>query len=109
ADALRALAICYARLGRHDEEIAAYAEALVIEPHADVRAVLLANRAEAFMVRGDILSAVRGYRQSLQEAPGSDAAPTTLWGLAVALDRSGDFSGALERIALARTYDAIDA
>src|SRR5262249_6232058 len=34
--------------------------------------------------------------------------PTTLWGLGVALDRSGDLDSGLDAIRLARTYDAKD-
>jgi tetratricopeptide (TPR) repeat protein len=111
AEALNDLAICYARLGKHEAEIAAYAEALAIEPHAESRAVLLANRAEAFMVRGRILNAVQGYRLSLDATPSAlyrRIGVTTMWGLGVALDRSGDLQGALAQIALARKYDPAD-
>ena len=111
AEALNDLAICYARLGKHEAEIAAYAEAIAIEPHAESRAVLLANRAEAFMVRGRILDAVRGYRQSMRSTPSAlygRIGVTTMWGLGVALDRSGDLQGALAQIALARRYDPAD-
>jgi tetratricopeptide (TPR) repeat protein len=111
-DTFSALAISYARLGRHEEEIKAYGKALLLEPHSWARATLLANRAEAYMVLGDITAAVAGYRQALSLlssiemiiGPGS----TTLWGLAVALDRAGDLDSGIAAIQLARTYDAAD-
>lgn len=112
AEAWAELAICYARLGRHEEETRAYAAALALEPHPTARSTLLANRAEAFMVMGDIIAAVSGYRASLAllSSPAEMArfAPTTLWGLAVALDRSGDLESGLDAIRLARTYDPQD-
>lgn len=111
AEAWRTLAVCYARLGRYADEIKAYDEALALEPHASTRALLLANQAEAFMVLGDITSAIEGYRAALASLGSLDMfryGVTTLWGLAVALDRSGDLEGALEHIRLARTYDQND-
>ncbi len=106
------LAICYAKLGRHAEEIKAYGEALALQPIAEHRALLLANRAEAYMVEGDVSAAVEGYRSALLLLTPYDMVngngPTTLWGLAVALDRSGDFAGAIEAVTMARTYDARD-
>ncbi|WP_437991724.1 tetratricopeptide repeat protein [Sorangium sp. So ce145] len=111
ADAWHALAVCYARLGRYTDEIEAYDEALVLEPHAASRALLLANQAEAYMALGDITSAVEGYRASLSTLGSLDMVRygvTTLWGLAVALDRSGDLEGGIENIRLARTYDRAD-
>ncbi len=64
------------------------------------------------MATGDITAAVDGYREAigLLSAPIElfTLGPTTLWGLAVALDRSGDLDGALETIRLARTYDPLD-
>ncbi|WP_437733976.1 tetratricopeptide repeat protein [Sorangium sp. So ce1335] len=111
ADASHALAVCYARLGRYTDEIKAYDEALALEPHAASRALLLANQAEAYMALGDITAAVEGYRAALATLGSLDMfryGVTTLWGLAVALDRSGDLEGALEHIRLARTYDRSD-
>ncbi|MBW2453130.1 MAG: hypothetical protein JRI68_01390 [Deltaproteobacteria bacterium] len=111
AAALTDLAVCYARLGKHDPEIDAYDRALAVQPHQDSRAILLANRAEGHMVRGDVIRAVRGYRQSLRETPSIRvhlSGVTTLWGLAVALDRSGDLRGALAHVEQARAYDPND-
>jgi tetratricopeptide (TPR) repeat protein len=106
------LAIAYAHAGRPEEEIKAYTEALAVQPIAHERSRLLANRAEAHMLLGNITAAVEGYRAALAllsvdfllRAVG----PTTLWGLAVALDRSGDLDGGLEAVRLARSYDAQD-
>ncbi|WP_437634614.1 tetratricopeptide repeat protein [Sorangium sp. So ce854] len=111
ADAWHALAVCYARLARYADEIEAYDEALALEPHTASRALLLANQAEAYMALGDITSAVEGYRAALATLGSLDMfryGVTTLWGLAVALDRSGDLEGAIEHIRLARTYDRSD-
>ncbi len=111
ADAWRELAICYARLGRHRDEIKAYGEALALEPHGRTRSQLLANRAEAYMALGDIIAAIEGYRAALAALSAREMfryGVTTLWGLAVALDRSGDLDGAMESIDLARSYDRTD-
>ncbi|AKT44131.1 tetratricopeptide repeat protein [Chondromyces crocatus] len=111
SEVYRDLAVCYARLDRHDEEIRAYGEALALEPHAGPRSLLLSNRAEAFMAIGDITQAVAGYRASLALLGTREMfshGVTTLWGLSVGLDRSGDLESALENIRLARTYDPRD-
>jgi tetratricopeptide (TPR) repeat protein len=112
ARALNSLAIGYARLGMHQQEIDAYDRAIVLQPDPQAHAILLANQAEAFMALGSIIRAVRGYKASLGATPGAlmiDSGVTTLWGLAVSLDRSGDLDGALERIRTARSYDPVDA
>ena len=111
AEAWQELAICYARLRRQREEIKAYDQALALEPHSGPRSTLLANRAEAFMVLGDITAAVEGYRAALSTLSTRELyryGVTTLWGLGVALDRSGDLDGAIEHIQLARQYDRTD-
>jgi len=54
---------------------------------------------------------VRGYRDSLAATPSIATlryGVTTHWGLAAALDRSGDLSAALDHIRVARTYDPGD-
>jgi tetratricopeptide (TPR) repeat protein len=111
SEAWQRLAVCHARLGRWDDEIKAYTEALALEPHPGPRATLLANRAEAYMVLGDVTAAVEGYRAALASLGSLDMfryGVTALWGLAVALDRSGDLEDALASIQLARTYDRTD-
>ena len=102
---LARLAMAYGQTGRVSDEVAAYSEALSVEPRADERARLLANRAEALMREGDIAAAIAGYRDALAA---HGPAPTTLWGLAVALDRSGDLEQGLAAVGLARVYDPAD-
>ncbi len=112
ASAFNELAVCQARLGSATAELTSYDAALRHEPHAETRAILLANRAEGHMVRGDIRQAIRGYRVSLRGTPATARhrlSVTTLWGLAVALDRDGDLDQAFEQIRLARSYDPQDA
>jgi tetratricopeptide (TPR) repeat protein len=106
------LALAYAHLGRVEDEIKAYGEALDVQPLNHERALLFANRAEAYMLLGDITSAVAGYRASLallsSDSLSFRGGATTLWGLAVALDRSGDLDSGLDAVRLARTYDPKD-
>ncbi|MFO0551589.1 MAG: hypothetical protein U0271_24590 [Polyangiaceae bacterium] len=111
ADLLADLAIAYARIDRQPDEIEAYEGALALTPIQASRCIMLSNQAEAFMVSGDISRAILGYRAALEgltilEAP--RIAPTTLWSLAVALDRGGDLGGALETVQRARSYDPND-
>ena len=111
AEALGDLAILHALAGRREEEIRAYTDALAIEPHAHRRCRLLANRAEALMATGDVTSAVDGYRAALAPLSTRELyfyAPTALFGLGVALDRSGNLEDGLASIKLARAYDPID-
>jgi tetratricopeptide (TPR) repeat protein len=106
------LAQAYAHLGRTEDEINAYGKALETQPLARERARLLANRAEAYMLLGDVTSAVQGYRAALTLLSADywlvSLGPTTLWGLAVALDRSGDLEGGMDAVRLARSYDPKD-
>jgi tetratricopeptide (TPR) repeat protein len=106
------LAVEYARIGRVEDEIDAYGESLRVQPLAPERSRLFANRAEAYMLLGDITGAVAGYRAALALLSNDDlmfgSGPTTLWGLAVALDRSGDLDSGLDAVRLARTYDSQD-
>lgn len=106
------LAIEYAHVGRIDDEITQYGEALRLQPIPHERSRLLANRAEAYMLLGDVTAAVGGYRDALALLSTDHmlfgSGPTTLWGLAVALDRSGDLDGGLESVRLARSYDPRD-
>lgn len=111
AEALGELAILHALGGRREEEIKAYTDALAIEPHAHRRCRLLANRAEALMATGDVTAAVEGYRSALAPLTTLELfyyAPTALFGMGVALDRTGNLEEALVTIKLARAYDPID-
>lgn len=105
------LALCYAMLEKREKEIHAYGEALIFEPVGPRRAMLLANRAESYMGSNRLDEAIRGYRESLAALVHDEVdayGVTTLWGLAVALDRNGDVEEGLEHIRLARTYDPLD-
>jgi tetratricopeptide (TPR) repeat protein len=113
AEALYALGVCYAKLERHEEEIKVYNEALSLSPFVTQRASLLANRAEAQMALGDLSSAIADYREAISLSSLHPAVMilhgvAPLWGLSVALDRSGDLETALETIRLAREYDPAD-
>lgn len=112
ANALSDLAIMYARLDRQQEEVEVYERAIALEPTPAVRSIMLANQAEGFMVMGDVSRAIAGYRAALELLTTSFEsyvlAPTTLWSLGVALDRSGDLDGALASIERARSYDPHD-
>jgi tetratricopeptide (TPR) repeat protein len=111
AEALYDLALSYVHLGEHGRELETYAEAIAIEPSERRHAVLLANRAEGLMVLGRIEEAVQSYRRSLAATPPpamADVGVTTLWGLAVALDRSGDLPAALDHVRQARALDPGD-
>jgi tetratricopeptide (TPR) repeat protein len=113
-EALGELAVAYARLGRTREEIACYDRALALEPHALSQATMLANQAEAYMSTGDLARAIAGYRAALatlDPLSGAEVAlfsPTIHWGLAVALDRSGELDAALDAVQRARSYDPAD-
>jgi tetratricopeptide (TPR) repeat protein len=105
------LGVCYALLGERDKEIDAYGQALNFQPIGSRRAALMANRAESFMGYGRLEEAIQGYRDALASLLQDEMdthGVTTLWGLAVALDRNGDLEAGLSNISLARTYDPID-
>jgi hypothetical protein len=112
AAALADLGVAYAEVGRTEEEIAAYTEALRVQPIAHERARLLQNRAEAYMLLGDASAAMTGYRAALGLLSAdymlSTSGSTTLWGLGVAQDRSGDLDSGLDSIRIARIYDPED-
>ena len=101
-EAYFALAVSLARLGRHQEEIDVYTVWLEREPSPKSRSIGISNQAEAYMALGNIDEAVRGYREAVVLAHDNALAH---WGLAVALDRSGDPAGALHEAGVALTYD----
>jgi tetratricopeptide (TPR) repeat protein len=111
AGVLNSLAICFARLGRHAPETEAYDRAIALQPDPEMHSMLMANKAEGQMAQGAITRAIQAYRAALATTPSfrmMDSGTTTMWGLAVALDRSGDLEAALEQIGRARSYDPID-
>jgi tetratricopeptide (TPR) repeat protein len=111
ADAWGDLAIVYARLKRVDQEIEAEESAIALEPLTANRALTIANQAEAYMGKGDVARAIAGYRGALENLSSFEllrVAPTTLFSLGVALDRSGDLEGGFDAIVRARGYDPRD-
>jgi tetratricopeptide (TPR) repeat protein len=87
------LAFACGHIGEHDCEQRAYIEVLRRETEELRRATPLLNLAETQMHLGDLKEAIAGYREALRIAgrtSARDTAPLATWGLAVALDRSGD-------------------
>lgn len=108
------LGIAYSLLGDHASEAAVYDRALDLQPVGESRSVLLANRGEALMAAGRLGEAITSYNAALDLVQSGSMMKmiaygvTTLWGLAVAVDRNGELDRALSYIALARTYDPGD-
>jgi tetratricopeptide (TPR) repeat protein len=91
------LAIACGHIGDHLCEREAYTQVLRIETEDVKRGVPTLNLAETQMHLGDLEDAIEGYREALRIAgrlPASHTAPLATWGLAIALDRSGDRAGA---------------
>jgi len=99
------LGICYAKLQEPAKEALCYEEYLRRDSSTQGRALAFSNRAEAEMLMKQMLPAIVDYRASLALHP--DAA-LTHWGLAVALDRTGDSPGAMVEAKAAVTYDPLD-
>jgi tetratricopeptide (TPR) repeat protein len=112
ADAWLELAFAYARMDRSREERDAYDAYLVRAPYESGRATALLNRAEAEMRLGNLEDAVLGYRDAIDACDSAsmldDLFKTGVlarWGLAVALDRSGDATGAVREALVASQLD----
>lgn len=91
------LAFACGHIAEHVCERKAYLEVLRIETEDARRATPSLNLAETEMHLGSLSEAVDLYRETLRLAgrfPSSTTAPLAVWGLAVALDRSGDALGA---------------
>ena len=101
-DALFSLAVSLARLGRSDDELVAYRRWLAREWSNTDRAVGLSNLAEGLMAAGHIEEAIASYRDAIAHDYDNALAH---WGLAVALDRSGDSNGALLEAGVALLLD----
>jgi tetratricopeptide (TPR) repeat protein len=104
------LGICLAKLGRPEDEILAYDGYLARESDKHSRALTLYNRGDAQMLLaqrdpGRLVLAVRDYRAALVVEPDLGSAH---WGLAIALDRSGDSPGALAAAKAAIVYDPLE-
>ncbi len=96
ARGLSDLAIAAAKLGDREAEHDAYQRALELTWQPDSRGNLLANLAESDMALGNLSRAVRGYRAALASSQQPELVAGAYFGLAVALDRSGDLPSALE-------------
>jgi tetratricopeptide (TPR) repeat protein len=111
--ALTDLAAAYAKLDRSAEEKRVYQRLLPRLTDDRERSTVLLNLAEAEMHLGDLDEAVAGYRAAIEVA---DQLPNVfqiqdptgtlaVWGLAVALDRSGDVLGGGKEAKLALELD----
>ncbi len=89
------LASAAAKMGDRRAEHDAYLHALEVTWDPDARANLIANLAESDMALGDLPRAIREYRVAVQGSQQADLAAGAYFGLAVALDRSGDLPSAL--------------
>ncbi len=91
------LAYAYAYLDRSREEILAYDAYLSQSMNISGRATALGNRAEALMRLGQLDEAILGYKDAIAMSESLSGLKSLFaadvlgrWGLAVALDRSGD-------------------
>jgi tetratricopeptide (TPR) repeat protein len=87
------LANACGHLGDNLCEKEAYRRQLELETEDDHRVVPTLNLAETMMHLGDLKEAIAGYREALRissRLPPRETAPLATWGLAIALDRSGD-------------------
>jgi tetratricopeptide (TPR) repeat protein len=112
ADAWIELAFANARLDRSRGELDAYDAYLTRTPDGAGRATALLNRAEAEMRLGNLDDAVLGYRDAIDTCDSGsmledlfETGVLARWGLSVALDRSGDATGAAREALLASQLD----
>lgn len=87
------LAEACGHIGDHDCERRSYNETLRLTTEEGDRGTSTLNLAETEMHLGNLKEAIEGYREALRIASRSQSrtlAPLAMWGLAVALDRSGD-------------------
>jgi len=83
--------------GDHECERRAYHTLLNFRTEEADRGTSTLNLAETEMHLGNLPDAIEGYKEALRIAsryPSRTLAPLAMWGLAVALDRSGDRAGA---------------
>jgi tetratricopeptide (TPR) repeat protein len=107
------LGVCLATLGKTEAEIEAYDEYLKRQTDSQLRATALANRGEAYMALGRrphatmsrLTLAADDFKAALLIEPGY---PQAHWGLAVALDRSGDAPSAMVEAKVAVTLDPLE-
>jgi len=111
--AWRALADAAAHLERARQELDAYDAYLSLAPDDPWTLEVLGNRAEAEMRLGNLEQAVAGYRdviERIEHAPFGqvedfDVLVLARWGLAVALDRSGDSGDAQHEASVVAQQD----
>jgi tetratricopeptide (TPR) repeat protein len=87
------LAFACGHLGDHECEKKSYIQVLRLQTEEIRRATPSLNLAETEMHLGNLREAIDGYRETIRLAgrvPTHETAPLAVWGLAVALDRSGD-------------------
>jgi tetratricopeptide (TPR) repeat protein len=99
------LAFACGHTGDHECERNAYTQVLRYATEEIARATPTLNLAETEMHLGHLREAVEGYREALRIAgrvPSRETAPLAVWGLAVALDRSGDRLAAEKEARFAR-------
>jgi tetratricopeptide (TPR) repeat protein len=89
------LGILYTREARFRDAQAEYERALRLRLEVDGDSAVLGNLAEVTMLAGDLERSVRLYERAVAEGS-SDQRLLSLWGLAVALDRLGERSRAIE-------------
>jgi tetratricopeptide (TPR) repeat protein len=105
------LAMAYARMDRPDQEIAAYEKYLELEVEPNARATAIYNMAEAEMRRGRLPDAIKEYREAMRLSQSITVLGSVktyilaIWGLAVALDRNADTTGALVEAKRAVSHD----
>lgn len=97
-DGWLSLAFACGHIGDHDCERRGYVRYLQLETeelktNGRTLSTPILNLAETEMHLGNLREAIDGYREALriaQRVPSRDTTPLAVWGLAVALDRSGD-------------------
>jgi tetratricopeptide (TPR) repeat protein len=107
------LANAYAKLDRSEDERRVYERFLPKVTDEVARSTALLNLAEAHMHMGELEEAVAGYKATIDLAaqlPNQvemlyHTGALAVWGLAVALDRSGDVRGGAKEAELAVTLD----
>jgi tetratricopeptide (TPR) repeat protein len=97
------LAIACAKLGDPQREREAYTRALDLIWEPRFRSNILVNRGESHMVQGNLLLAIRDYREAIRIATGPDHQALGHYGLGIALERSGDLPAALDSMRVAES------
>jgi len=102
AAAWATLAELRVRLGAAAAAYAAFARALERTWRPNPRAHVYGARAGLGMQQGDAMAAIRDFRRALRVATVADLVVILRYGLAVALERSGDLPAALRELKAAR-------